>query len=496
MIFSKSATGDMASVWRALDASQAIIEFSPDGTVLSANGNFLSSMGFSASEIVGRHHRQFCEPDYAASADYQAFWSDLRQGKFASGVFKRRARDGGVVWLQASYNPVVDRNGRVVKVVKFASDITAAKLAELDFRGKVDAIGRAQAVIEFNLKGEVLTANANFLAALGYSLDEIVGRHHRMFCDEAYAQSPDYKSFWDDLNAGVLQAGEYRRLGKGGREVFIQANYNPIFDDTGAVIKIVKFATDVTAAVARRKQNEDLSKGINRDLGGVLAQVHSVSEMTASADKASAATGGVINSVAAASEELSQSVRDIADNMGRARIGVENVFRHTETVSAQAQQLQASAGSMTNIVSLIGSIADQINLLALNATIESARAGDAGRGFAVVASEVKNLAKQAANSTKTITGEIANMQAVSNDVVGALTDISGHMTGVLDNVTSVAGAMDQQNAVTCEIARNMQLAVDSIEHIQDNLGQINQAFGEVAKASGRVKSDVEHLAAA
>ena len=495
MLFSKHASSDTKSIVAALNASQAVIEFTPQGDILTANGNFLKAVGYSLAEIAGRHHSLFCEPAYAAGEDYRRFWRNLADGQFQSNVFKRFGKDGKVVWLQATYNPIRDMSGKVIKIIKFASDITEARMKEIDQVGKIEAISRAQAVIEFTPAGEVITANENFLKALGYRIDEIQGRPHSLFCDPVYAASDTYRRFWEDLRAGRFQAAEYKRIGKGGREVYIQANYNPIFDDTGAVVKVVKFATDTTDAVRRRMRNEGLSHTINTNLGGVMQRITEATRMTSSATTASSDTGAMINSVAAASEELSQSVREILQNMGNARLSVESVFKHAGDATISAAGLHKSAAAMNNIVTLIQNIASQINLLALNATIESARAGEAGKGFAVVASEVKNLANQAASSTKTIAAEIATMQSVTGEVVEALDLISGSVDTVLENVSSVACAMEQQNAVTNEISENMQSAVSAINHINDSLGQINHTFTDVTEASEKVKSDVEALAA-
>ncbi|MGZ3298237.1 MAG: methyl-accepting chemotaxis protein, partial [Asticcacaulis sp.] len=407
----------------------------------------------------------------------------------------RCAKDGRAVWLQASYNPIKDKSGKVTKVIKFAADITAAKLQAIDFAGKIAAIGRAQAVIEFTPAGDIITANDNFLNSLGYGLDEIKGKHHSLFCERDYVQSPEYKHFWADLAAGNIRAGEFRRTGKGGRDVYIQASYNPIFDDTGTVVKIVKFATDMTEIVKKRLRNDSLSSEINHELGEVINQMVTATEMTSGASTASTETGSIINSVAAAAEELSQSVREIAQNMTQAKSGVEGVFKHAESANASANSLSESANAMNNIVTLIQDIASQINLLALNATIESARAGEAGRGFAVVATEVKSLANQAAASTKTIADEIARMQSVSHEVVEALSLISTSMNTVLENVTGVAGAIEQQQAVTGEISGNMQAAVSAVQQIEESLGHINTTFSNVANASEQVKQSVEELAA-
>ena len=479
----------------ALKKSQAIIEFTPDGRILTANANFLDAVGYSEKEIAGQHHSLFCPPDYVTTPEYRAFWKDLAAGRFQAGEFKRLGKNGRIVWLQASYNPVSDASGKIVRVVKFAADITNAKMLSLDSGGKITALNRAQAIIEFTPQGEVLTANDNFLTALGYRLDEIQGRHHRLFCDEAYVRSPEYQQFWAALGRGDFQAAEYKRIGKGGREVYIQASYNPIIDDTGAVVKVVKFATDITESVRKRLRNETLSREINSELGDVVKQMVEATQMSAIASTASSETGSVVNSVAAASEELSASVRDISESMVHAQVNVTDIFKYAENANASANTLNESAASMNNIVTLIQDIAGQINLLALNATIESARAGEAGRGFAVVAAEVKSLANQAARSTHTISTEIGNMQAVTTEVVDALRLISSSMNSVLENIASIAGAIEQQNAVTVEISGNMQAAVTAVHDIEENLGRITSMFSKVAEASEHVKESVETLVA-
>jgi methyl-accepting chemotaxis protein len=495
MIFRNSKNSDNAGIIDALNASQAVIEFSPSGKILTANANFLDAIGYGAQEIIGQHHSMFCDPAYVSSEAYRRFWPTLAAGSFLSDEFKRFGRGGKVLWLQASYNPIKDRQGKVTKVIKFAADITAAKMQSIDFAGKVAAIDRAQAVIEFSLTGEILTANENFLKTLGYSLAEVRGQHHRMFCDPNYARSAEYQSFWEELAQGRFRAGEFRRIGKNSREVFIQASYNPIFDDTGAAIKVVKFATDMTDVVVRRKRNETLGKDINGELASVLDQMSEATRMTASAVSASTQTGSVITSVAAASEQLNQSVSDISSKMDDARNEVETVSRSAEAANISAGTLNETANAMNSIVLVIQNIASQINLLALNATIESARAGEAGKSFAVVACEVKVLATQAAESTKTIEAEISRMQAVSTEVLDALASISSAMTSVLTNVGGVNVAIGQQRAVTLEVSANMQLAVTAVREIEANLGTINTTFVNVTQSSETVKSSVEKLAA-
>lgn len=248
----KMAPGDLLAIYHALDRVQALIEFNLDGTVVSANENFLSIFGYESDEIVGKHHRIFCDPDYVKSDEYAEFWKKLGRGEYHAAEFKRLAKGGKEIWLQASYNPVLDKDGQPVRVVKFATDVTAAKLQTAEYEGKIRAINRAQAVIEFELDGTVITANENFLSIFGYSLDDVVGKHHRIFCDPGYAESPEYAQFWQKLGRGEYEADEFKRLTKDGAEVWLQASYNPIFDMEGRPRKVVKFAADITDEVQRR----------------------------------------------------------------------------------------------------------------------------------------------------------------------------------------------------------------------------------------------------
>jgi methyl-accepting chemotaxis protein len=240
----------------AINKSQAVIEFELDGTIIKANDNFLSALGYRLEEIQGKHHSLFVDPAYAGSPEYRQFWATLNEGKFQAGQFKRIGKGGKEVWIQASYNPIFDGSGKPFKVVKYATDVTAERLRNADYEGQLAAIGKAQAVIEFNLDGTIITANDNFLNTLGYRLDEIKGKHHSTFVDTAYAASNEYKQFWADLRSGKYQAGQFMRVGKGGKEVWIQASYNPIFDLSGKPFKVVKYATDITADKLRNADYE------------------------------------------------------------------------------------------------------------------------------------------------------------------------------------------------------------------------------------------------
>ncbi|WP_020527763.1 methyl-accepting chemotaxis protein [Flexithrix dorotheae] len=253
---------EMSAQINAINAAFALITFDLKGNILSANDTFLETMGYSLEEIEGKPHSIFVNPSYAKSIEYKNFWNDLKAGQPKSGEFKRFAKGKKVIWLQASYSPVTDQNGDIVKVVKLASDITAQKLISADYGSQVDAIQKSNAVIEFNLDGTIISANQNFLNAFGYKLSEIEGKHHRMFCDRETINSPEYKAFWESLNQGVFDSGEYLRLGKGGKEIWIQASYNPVFNLEGEPYKVVKYATDIT----RQKEIEKDTQAMNENL--------------------------------------------------------------------------------------------------------------------------------------------------------------------------------------------------------------------------------------
>ncbi|XSC43610.1 methyl-accepting chemotaxis protein [Bradyrhizobium sp. RDT10] len=410
----------------AINRAQAVIAFEMNGTIVTANDNFLKALGYTLAEIQGKHHSMFVEQAMRDSAAYRELWAKLNRGENQSAEYKRIGKGGREVWILASYNPVLDEKGKPFRVVKFATDITSQKLATADLAGQIAAIGKAQAVIEFNMDGTIIGANQNFLKTLGYALDEIRGRHHSMFVDPSERDSAAYRDFWAALNRGEYQAAEYKRIGKGAKEVWIQASYNPILDLNGKPFKVVKYATDTTAQVLVRMGNERVR--------------------------------GMMETVAAGAEELNASVREISEAMTKSRETAATAVGRVEAADAQAKRLNEAAQAMSGIVELIGNITGQINLLALNATIESARAGEAGRGFAVVASEVKNLATQAKQATDKIGQEIGNLNGISGDVVGALDSIKQAIQGVSEYVTATAAAVEEQSTVTSEMSSSMQRA--------------------------------------
>jgi len=417
----------------AIERSQAMIEFDLDGTIVSANQIFLDAMGYTLDEVRGKHHSMFVMPADRESAAYRAFWASLNRGEYQAAEYKRVGKGGKEVWILATYNPILDERGVPIKIIKFASDVTDQKLRTANFSGQIEAIGKSQAVIEFNLDGIVLNANENFLSVMGYALSEIQGKHHSMFVTADERSGDAYQAFWTSLRRGDYQTAEYQRIGKNGKQVWIQASYNPILDLNGAPYKVVKYASDVTAQVIARMKSERVR--------------------------------GMMESVAAGAEELNASVREISDAMTKSRDTAMSAVGKVELADGQAQRLSAAAQAMSGIVELIGNITGQINLLALNATIESARAGEAGRGFAVVASEVKNLATQARQATDRISGEIGSLNGISSDVVDALNAIKSEIQNVSEYVTATAAAVEQQSVVTSEMSSSMQRAAEEAASI-------------------------------
>ncbi|HXH43266.1 MAG TPA: PAS domain-containing methyl-accepting chemotaxis protein [Bradyrhizobium sp.] len=415
-----------ASKIAAIGRAQAVIEFKLDGTIVTANENFCKALGYSLDEIKGKHHSMFVTDADRNSPAYREFWAALNRGDYQAGEYKRVGKGGREVWILASYSPLLDETGKPYGVVKFATDVSAEKLKNADLAGQLAAIDKAQAVIEFNMDGTIITANANFLGALGYSLAEIKGKHHSMFVEPGERDGAGYREFWAALNRGEYQAAEYKRIGKGGKEVYIQASYNPILDLNGKPFKVVKYATDVTRQVLVRMGNERVR--------------------------------GMMESVAAGSEELNASVREISEAMTKSRETAMGAVEQVSSADAQAQRLTDAAQAMSGIVEMINNITGQINLLALNATIESARAGEAGRGFAVVASEVKGLANQAKQATDKIAQEISSLNQISGDVVGSLNAIKQAINNVSEYVTSTAAAIEEQSTVTNEMSTSMQRA--------------------------------------
>ena len=483
----------------ALGRSQATIEFNLDGTIRTANDNFLRAIGYTLDEIKGRHHRMFVESTYSQSPAYARFWDDLAAGRFQSDEFKRIGKGGREIWIQASYNPVHDASGKTYKIVKFATDVTAQKLQNADFQGQIAAISKSQAVIEFEMDGTVRSANENFLHLLGYSLDEVKGRHHRMFAEPGFAASAAYATFWQELQAGRFQAGEFKRVGKGGKEVWIQASYNPIFDLSGRPFKVVKYASDVTPMrqlVINVSHNATALGAASEELSAVSKQMTGNADETATqANVVSAAVEQVnknIQTVATGTEEMSASIREIAKHAADAARVATSAVKVAETTNTIVGKLGESSADIGKVIKVITSIAQQTNLLALNATIEAARAGEAGKGFAVVANEVKELAKETAKATEDISQKIETIQIDTRSAVNAIGQIGTIINQINDIQNTIASAVEEQTATTNEISRNVADAARGSGEIAHNIsGVARAAQGTSAGATDTERASAE-----
>jgi methyl-accepting chemotaxis protein len=475
----------------AIDKSQAVIEFALDGTILTANENFLNAIGYTLDEIKGRHHSLFVEPGHESSVEYAALWANLRRGEFQASQFKRIGKGGRVVWIEASYNPLMGKDGKPYKVVKFATDITARIDADVERQGQINAIRKSFAVIEFDLEGHIIEANENFCSALGYPLAEIRGKHHGLFVEKAYRESDAYREFWGKLGRGEYQAAQFRRIAKDGRDVWIEASYNPILNADGIPYKIVKYATDITRQV---EMLSSLKAMIDRNFAEIDSAVARSGQEAGSAEAAAQETSQNVQTMAAAAEELAASVHEISQSMAQSRTATESAFDLVEAASSHTRRLSEAASAMGSIVGLIQTIAGQINLLALNATIESARAGEAGRGFAVVAQEVKNLANQAAGATEKISSEIEGVQGVSHDVAGSLASILSAVQTMRDHVVVTAASVEEQSAVTQDLSMNMQRTAMAVHAISDNVTAISSSVVQVNQAVHSTKEAARVLA--
>jgi methyl-accepting chemotaxis protein len=408
------------SLLDAINRSMASIEFDLNGVVLSVNDNFLSTMRYRSEQVVGKEHKIFCTQDFARSSEYSRLWARLRNGEFVSSTFQRVAGDGSTVWLEASYNPIKDQDGKVIRIIKYAMDVTAKVQAENESRSKLAAIDRAMAVIEFDLAGNIIAANDNLLRLMGYSRQELLGKNHKLLCPADVLASAEYEDFWRRLNKGEFFSGQFKRVGRNGQTLWLEASYNPVYDASGVLWKVVKFASDITARIEQHEQDSRSA-----------SQAYHISVQT---QKVAEQGTQVIQQAASEMRQISRNIEDSSRIIG---------------------QLGERSEQITAIVNTIRSIADQTNLLALNAAIEAARAGDQGRGFAVVADEVRQLAGRTSRSTEEISQMI---QMIQSETKQAITS----MDNTRNNAAKGVDLADQAGSAIVQISDGTNNAVDAV----------------------------------
>jgi methyl-accepting chemotaxis protein len=432
----------------AIHKAQAVIEFDLEGHILMANQNFLDTMGYSLDEILGQHHRMFIDPDERESAEYLAFWEKLGQGAYDAGRYRRVRRDGRDVWLQASYNPIFDKRGRPLKVVKYATDITDQQQRQADTEGQLAAISKVQAIIEFELDGTIIRANDLFLNAVGYHAAEVEGRHHSMFVRPEEARSAAYQEFWRKLRSGEHDTGQYLRIGKGGRQVWIEASYNPILDAEGRPFKVVKYATDITKRFTAAQTLRVAVQGL-----------------TENAERASQANALALDASKVA-EQGGKTVKGVVQTMGA---------------------ITDSSRRISEIIGVMDGIAFQTNILALNAAVEAARAGTHGKGFAVVAAEVRSLAQNSAAAAKEIKGLITTSVEQIESGAGQVQSAGTTMEDIVASSRRVTEIMAE--VVNVSLAQSAKLAdvTEDITQMTAEAAQTLRATQEAADAQAARK---------
>jgi methyl-accepting chemotaxis protein len=519
----------------AIDRFQGAVEISLDGIIIFANETYLKILGYTYSELVGQHVGIVLEPGFTKSPQYQALWSRILAGEYVSGEFTRIAKDGSIVWIQAYYSPIKDMSGKVFKVANYVVDVTQEKLRNVDYENQVQAVNKNQAVIEFTPEGKILTVNQTFINAMGYGESELIGQHHSMLVDAEYKHSSEYREFWAKLGRGEFDAGQYKRIGKGGKEIYLGASYNPIFDMNGKVTKVVKYATNVTEAVSAQQalakaveetqnviqlaKESDLTQRISLEgkvgsiaelCSGVNALMDTMAEIITTVKDTGETINTAANEISAGNNDLSQRTEQQASSLEKTAASMEELastVKQNSENAKQANQLAAKASQVAikggnvvsevvttmsdinsssrkieDIISVIDGIAFQTNILALNAAVEAARAGEEGRGFAVVAGEVRNLAQRSAAAAKEIKQLISESVEKVQGGTKLVEEAGETMEDIVNSVKRVTDIMAEITAASIEQSTGINQVNDAVTQM-DEVTQQNSALVEQAAAA-------------
>ena len=508
-IFNFMKTEDEKGQLSAINNNFAVISFKIDGTIIQANEIFLNTLGYLSDEVVGKHHRIFCESKFVNSSEYNSFWNDLSNGRAQIDEFKRIKKDGNSIWLQASYTPVMDNSGKVTRVIKFSQDITERKLIIVDYEGQLNAISKSNAVIEFDMNGIILKANNNFLNTVNYTQNDIIGKHHSMFCTTKYKNSSEYSQFWRELNQGEFSSGEYLRIGNNNKEIWLQATYNPILDVDGKPYKVVKYAMDITAnkqMVLSVEQNvKKLSKSSNNLYDTASSMSKGAEETMSGAEEVSTSMNQIGSSIINISDKvkLMVSTKLILDSSSNgAKIAKEAQVKSKETTTFMAE-LDNKSEKIGETVKAIAQIAFQTNILSLNAAVEAATAGEAGKGFAVVAQEVRNLASRSDEAAKDIKDAIDLIQTLIKTSTTSITTIDETIQEITNISTDIVNAVVQQEIISKEVLNiidqtklGMNAIAKAMENVAENAENSGREANETLEASSELSDISDNLSIA